>query len=330
MAEHADGPRAVSQTATELRHRKVAAAPGAVTITASGEPNLVCGAVAGDNTAAAPLEDEDAWPDPHCHSSHGTFGTLPRSSSRWVLSSLTVLLVVTISILYSMQHIERRRQQEKAATASGVPQLLDAAAVHHVDLAVSNLTRSLQFYSSVLGGREIDIAATSWRMVSFGPTQLLLWQAPQEVLDARRAAWQGRPQLALRMAHVTDPAELIAAVHKQLPSWPALLGVVACSSMDDDNNINNINVNNIYNVNNINNITNVNNDNNSNGNSNSNDQGNAAGTLPEGWLVVACSGPDGEALQFWRPALDTAQRLERARGDWAASASDPRGRDLFE
>jgi len=287
MAEHADGLSA-SRQATELRQRRSTATP---------EASAQRGQEGEEGEPIAATPPEAASPNYHGHTggfAGSNAGMLPQSSFRWVLSSLTVLLVIVISILYAMQHIERRRRREDTATASSVPQLLDAAAVHHVDLAVSNLTRSWQFYSSVLGGRDTSLAATNWRMVSFGPTQLLLWQASPQILEARRAAWQGRPQLVLRMGHTTDPADLINSVHKQLLAWPALLGAVECSMENSDN----IEVPGTF--------------------------------LPQGWLVVACSGPDGEALQFWRPSLDTVQRLERARGDWAASASDPRGRDLFE
>lgn len=79
MAEHADGPSAASQTATELRHRKVAAAPEVAaqqeqrgregaTVAASGEPDLHRGAAAGGNASTAPLDA--APPD------HGSYGAV--------------------------------------------------------------------------------------------------------------------------------------------------------------------------------------------------------------------------------------------------------------
>lgn len=229
---------------------------------------------------------------------------------RWLFFCLSILLIMGLSLVYTLERVAKRREATRSPS-SVVSRMLDASALHHVGLVVANVSRSLRFYTEVLGGQEFgsgvfDAPVSAawaqqawamhglglqsehlpgpWRIVSFGASQLFLWERPRDSDEA--AGFRGYPQtqLALRLAQRVKPDDFINAVHSRLRALPDL-GEVFCQEHT---------------------------------------------VMRPEWDVVSCTGPDGEAVQFWRPSLTIAKALEVARKDWVSVASDSRGRDIFE
>lgn len=228
----------------------------------------------------------------------------------WLCGSLTIVIVLLLSLGCTFQRLEARRAAETSHSSSPVSRLLDSQAMHHVGLAVTNLSRSLSFYVGALGGREVSIAnkdiseaqlqlllggshqmghsqksidaslsPIAWRTVSFGFSQVVLWESP-----ALAAFAATHMQIAFRLAHAANVSGFVDLIHERLRALPDL-GTSSCTEHS---------------------------------------------LLQPEWRVVACRGPDDEAVQFWQPSLDMVQLFEKARKEWVQSASDPRGRDLFE
>jgi len=223
---------------------------------------------------------------------------------RWLTSIMVVGAVTAMSCLYTLGRLAERGAQ--ANPSSPVPHMLEAAAVHHIGVAVLNLTRSLRFYIGVLGGKELPLseleefhcpvasqllgvpvcdqgsATIPWRMVSFGTTLVLLWESPTP--GPGGTTLHAEPHLALRVAHYSNLTQLKVSLEEQLLHFSDLSAAGCHDTL----------------------------------------------VVQNGWQVVTCRGPDHENIQFWKPSIDVAKALEQARKLWARSASDSRGRDIFE
>jgi len=218
-------------------------------------------------------------------------------SRRLLLSALSMLIVMAMSFLYAQQRAVSRAARRKMADGppNPVPPLLDSEAVHHVEVAVANLSTSLRFYVGVLGGQEVDAGnkadaslVAAWQMLNLGNSQVLLAQVSS---PASKLAAQ--PRLALRLSPSVSSRSLLQAVEERLRTFPDLKASVRCSEDLDETS-------------------------------------GAEGGGGWRWRLASCHGPDGELIEFWRPTLQVAKALDRARKLWIAAASDNRGRDLFE
>lgn len=235
---------------------------------------------------------------------------------RRLFSASPVLLVITASLFYAWQQTAAR---DRRPLGNPVPQMLDSEALHHAVLMVSNLTLAASFYAEVLGGQKVELgppetpagyhaavggqqaggaqpatsrlAAGSWLMLSFGNCQLLL--AEDVALGLVSPAPERQPpqqRIALRMAASAEPRAFVTAVQGRLHAFPELSHSVRCEVGSPAPSPLQVSV----------------------------------------WLVVACRGPDDEVVEFWKPSPQIAKAFQRARKAWIASASDGRGRDLFE
>lgn len=238
--------------------------------------------------------------------------TLP-SVRPWVISLIPFFVVLVVSAQYAWQKTRNARNDGASSEPNHVVKHLDAFALHHVVLPVSNLTRSLKFYAYVLGGQELDLDTVSslsslqegarlsadvatfsapkrCRMVNFGVSQVLLME--QEFTEGHVAQHYAQSlHIAFRLGRSSDTGEFLQAVDRRLRDHPDL-AEVSCQIAKWGN------------------------------------ESDVAGA-PH-WQVVGCSGPDREVVQFWQPSLKAAEVLNKARRSWSRSASDPRGRDLFE
>jgi len=226
-------------------------------------------------------------------------GGTPERTTRRGLFLLITIAVVVISFNYSWQQVHKRRTNFKPS--SPVAQFLHHQGLHHVGLFVTNISRSVRFYTDVLGGNEIDFSFeasdagdfaefakvasgksesfnVTWCMVSFGNSAVMLWEIGS-------AGQLSNPvQLALRLAEDIDVDKFVDTVHQRVVA-EAELGVAGdCDKF---------------------------------------------GAGP-GWRVVVCKGPDGESVQFWQPSLKTINALQAARHVFARRANDGRSRDLFD
>eukprot|EP00429_Kryptoperidinium_foliaceum_P052856 CAMPEP_0176090716 /NCGR_PEP_ID=MMETSP0120_2-20121206/45432_1 /TAXON_ID=160619 /ORGANISM="Kryptoperidinium foliaceum, Strain CCMP 1326" /LENGTH=212 /DNA_ID=CAMNT_0017424597 /DNA_START=24 /DNA_END=658 /DNA_ORIENTATION=- len=208
-----------------------------------------------------------------------------------------MILILVISFMWAHQRVLSQRER-RGATSAG--RLLDGRGVHHVAVQVGNLTRSLDFYHRVLGGAEVSLGGEGWKMLSFGNTVVLLRKASAE--ESRGGRQLPPPPtsgigvgLALRMAPGVDAqGDFLRAVQDRLRSFPDLQEVVRCQEMSVASALG-VDV---------------------------------PATL---WPIAAvCSGPDGEAVEFWQPGPQVTRDVSAARKVWRNSASDPRGRDIFE
>lgn len=222
----------------------------------------------------------------------------------WVLGSFTMILIVSMSVMLALNRVEERQGGGAASQGmSPVSRLLDGQALHHVGLVVANLTRSRSFYVGVLGGREVALAR-------------------QEAPDAQLGSLLGRPSDA---SFSSVAWKAVSFGSSQVFLWqsasPALqtpshmqvafrLGVTANISQFID--LIHERLRDFPEL----------------GTSQAGCVEHTA--LQPEWRIVACVGPDQEAVQFWQPNVHVAKLLEGARKDWASLASDPRGRDLFE
>lgn len=237
---------------------------------------------------------------------------LSSSSARKFFAALWMLLVLAFSVVYAWQRAASRQQEEPSGSAS---RLLDSDGLHHVVLMVSNLNVSSSFYVGVFGGQalesgfEMEAASDSginndstyssssprsWRMVGFGNSLLLLVEHAEAKLqaDLEKKQEQRQHRFALRLSATSTPHEFISAVNARVQAFPGLSSAVKCHSASTQTQ---------------------------------------AVLIPNGgWSVAFCHGPDGEIVEFWRPSPEIAKVIDRARKAWVASASDPRGRDLFE
>lgn len=227
-------------------------------------------------------------------------GGTPERATRRGLFLLITLAVVVISFNYSWQQVHKRRTNFKPS--SPVAQFLHHHGFHHVGLFVTNISRSVRFYTDVLGGNEIDFSFEpsdagdlvefakvasgknesfngTWSMVSFGNTAVMLWEIGS-------AGQLSTPvQLALRLAEDTDVDKFLDTVRQRVVAEIGLGVVGDCEKF---------------------------------------------GAFQSGWRVVVCKGPDGESVQFWQPNLKTINALQAARHVFARTAHDGRSRDLFE
>lgn len=236
------------------------------------------------------------------------------SSARpWLISFIPLFIVLVVSASYAWQRTLKAQSGGASSEPNHVVKHLDPFALHHVALPVSNLSRSLKFYTYVLGGKELDLdtipplallqegarlsadvaahsAPMRWRMVNFGVSQVLLVEQGFTGRHVAPHCAQG-VRIAFRLARSSDTGEFIQAVHRRLRDHPDLAEVSCVIAKWGNESV-------------------------------------TAGA-PR-WQVVDCSGPDSEVVQFWQPSLKAAEVLSRARRSWSRSASDTRGRDLFE
>jgi len=211
---------------------------------------------------------------------------------RGLLPLMGVFIIVAISGLYALKRGEARKRRLDAnlGSANSVTQLLDSEGLHHVELLVSNLTLSSQFYMGVLGAKEVDGELDSsgadsvasppppWRLLSFGNSHVAL-------VEVARGPSGPSAKLAIRLAANTKPSDFLRAVQERLDLFSDLSASVACE---------------------------------------------AASSVSSGFVVASCRGPEGEVVEVWKPTVEVAKALERARKAWVLGTSVTRGRDLFE
>lgn len=218
---------------------------------------------------------------------------------RWLVPVLSLGLILSCSFSYA----QRRMAQRVTALRpeNRVPRLLDALGMHHVGVPVTNISRSLSFYGGVLGGRELEAGAS--RKLPLGPGSV-------DALDGESAvAWRfvafGQMRVLLWESRSLAQAINVPALRPHLALRLAAgvdVGRMVAAVAERVKALPDLGVGPC--------------------------QENAS-MQPE-WAVVICTGPDGEDIHFWRPSARITKLFEQARQDWAATASDARGRDLFE
>lgn len=241
-------------------------------------------------------ECHDRPPVPPIHQAPRTKGLdiLLSPLVRRLLAALWILFLVALSCGYARQRAAKR---QRGSSVNPVSRHLDNEGLHHVVLLVSNLSQSLHFYADILGGQELDLGSKSG---SDAENESAAWSMLNfgnsqlmlvEAVDDAVDASRRSQRFGLRLAASSKATEFVNASRERLRDFPELSAAVRCEVQMPEQ----------------------------------------AATMPPGsWAVAFCYGPDGELVELWQPSTQMAKALEQARKAWAASASDPRGRDLFE
>jgi catechol 2,3-dioxygenase-like lactoylglutathione lyase family enzyme len=205
--------------------------------------------------------------------------------------------IVAMSIIYAWSHAAQRQVE---VPNSPVAKYLDLMALQHIGIVVSNLTRSNTFYTKVLGGAEVPLSPDSAKNLETLPMIAFGTQSPPRHW---RTVNFGSSLLVLWEALQHSPASMmqpqLAFRLRELVNVTEFRETLQqrLAAFDDFSTL----------------------------------ECKELSVLAPDWNVVACKGPDNEAVQFWHAntrSLET--KLEDARRLWSQVASDSRARDLWE